>query len=416
VEIKLENIGEVNYLFRLLIVRKRKWIFSSLLVLLLAAVAGCQSIGYYKQAFSGQMEMLSNKQPIPELIENANTSPKLKEKFQLVLALRNFAETKLHLPAGKQYLSYVDLHRSNVVWNVYAAPELSLKPTSWWFPIVGSVTYRGYFSEPAAMNYAEKMKKKGLDVYVGGVDAYSTLGWFNDPVLNTFIGDSERRLASLIFHELAHQCVFFSGDTEFNEAFATAVAEEGLRRWLVEKNDPAALKKYQVELTRKKQFVDLITDARNHLKKVYGDFELKTNRTISVLTDAQKRAEKKLILEKLRADFAKLKIQWGGFEGYDEWFEGPLNNAQLNTVATYYDLVPAFHELIEENGGDLNKFYAQMKKLSFTSKEKRHQTLAKVILSGRDDFFAAPNSHSKGANLPMSAAAPLRQSPAVFAR
>ena len=392
----------MNYSFCLSIVRKRKWFIGSLLVLLAAVLAGCQSIGYYKQAIAGQMEMLSNQQPLPGLIKNPDTSPKLKEKFRLVLALRQFAEKKLSLPVGQHYLRYVDLHRSNAVWNVYAAPELSLKPKSWWFPVVGSVTYRGYFSEAAANTYAAKMRKKGLDVYVGGVDAYSTLGWFNDPVLNTFIEDSERRVASLIFHELAHQRVFISGDTEFNEAFATAVAEEGLRRWLLEKNDPAVLQKYQVELARKKRFVDLIGNARRQLESIYGDLDVEKPVNASAETDSSKREKKKLVLKQLREDYAQLKQEWGGYSGYDEWFDEPINNAQLNTVATYYDLVPAFHQFITENGGQLDKFFGQVKTFSRMSKEKRHRALAEIKISGPGQFFAPPPPPSKKvATLPM---------------
>ena len=397
----LENASEVNYLIGRLFARKNKWWFGSLLILLAAVLAGCQSVGYYKQAISGQMEILSAQQPLPDLIRNPDTSPDLKEKFELVLALRKFAETKLHLPVGKHYLRYVDLHRSNVVWNVDAAPEFSLQPKSWWFPVVGSVTYRGYFSEAAAMAYAAKMRTKGFDVHVGGVDAYSTLGWFNDPVLNTFIGDSERRLAALIFHELAHQRVFISGDTKFNEAFATAVAEEGLRRWLLEKNDPVALQNYRAELARKKQFVDLIRNARTGLEVIYGESGEAEARSRSTDTDPVKREKKRIVLQKLREDYGRLKQEWGGHKGYDEWFEGPLNNAQLNTVATYYDLVPAFHQLLTDHGGQLDQFFTGVKTFSRMSKGKRHRALAELKISGASPFFATPPPPRKDGVLPM---------------
>jgi predicted aminopeptidase len=374
--------------------RFRKWIFSSLLVLALAAVAGCQSIGYYKQAVSGQVQMLSNQQPLSKLIADSETKPALKEKFRLILALREFAEANLGLSAGGRYLSYVDLHRSNAVWNVYAAPELSLKPKSWWYPVVGSVTYRGYFSEKDAEKYAAKIRKKGFDVYVGGVDAYSTLGWFKDPVLNTFIDDSERRLAALIFHELTHQRLFISGDTEFNEALATAVAEEGLRRWLLEKNDSVALEKYHAELKRKKQFVDLIQKTRRQLKSVYEKFPADSQ-------PAMAREQKKIILNQLRADYAKLKQEWNGHSGYDDWFAGPLNNAQLNTVSTYYDLVPVFRKMIDDDGGDLKRFFSGAKKFAQMSKEKRHDALAQLKLKQSQQFLAAPNSSKPIVNPPL---------------
>ena len=375
--------------------RFRKWIFSSILVLVMAAfVVGCQSIGYYKQAISGQMAMLSNRQPLSELIADSNTKPELKEKFRLILALRSFAEEKLNLSAGKRYLSYVDLHRSNAVWNVYATPEFSLKPKSWWYPVVGSVTYRGYFSEQAARDYAQKIRQKGFDVYVGGVDAYSTLGWFNDPVLNTFIDNSERRLASLIFHELTHQRLFISGDTEFNEALATAVAEEGLRQWLVAKNDPVALEKYTAEIQRKKQFVDLIRETRRKLDAVYA----------SAPADASPlalREQKEAVLKGLRETYLKMKENWNGYSGYDEWFDGPLNNAQLNTVSTYYDLVPVFRSMIDKQGGDLKGFFDEAKKFAGMSKEKRHQTLVALKIKQHEQVLAVPNSPTPAASLPL---------------
>jgi predicted aminopeptidase len=409
---KIGNIRE-RELSKPPVVRIKKWIFSSLLLLTLAVVVGCQSIGYYKQAISGEMQLLLHKQSIPELVKNPGTPSKLKQKLELILALRDFAKDKLRLPIDKDYLTYVDLHRSNAVWNVYAAPELSLKPKMWWYPVVGSVTYRGYFSEKKAESYAAKLRKKGLDVYVGGVDAYSTLGWFKDPVLNTFIDESDRQLAGLIFHELTHQRLFIAGDTEFNEALATAVSEEGVRRWLTEKNDSAGLEKYRVQLHRKKQFVDLISDTREQLEKIYGDDESAKDDSPEII--AQKRREKQKVIEQLRANYVKLKAEWGGYSGYDEWFDGPLNNAKLNTVATYYDLVPAFHELIARNNGNLEKFFAQMKKLSHVSKKKRHRILDNVTSGGRDSFFAAPQSR-KAADLPVSKVVAPTQSPAISAR
>ena len=391
----------MGYLTDLFIVRKNKWFFGLFLILVAAFLAGCQSVGYYSQAVSGQMEMLAHQKPLAELIKSPNTQPDLKGKFELVLALRQFAETNLNLPVGKHFLRYVDLHRSHVVWNVYAAPEFSLEPKSWWFPVVGSVTYRGYFSEAAANDYAAGIRRKGFDVFVGGVDAYSTLGWFNDPVLNTFIGDSESRVASLIFHELAHQRLFISGDTEFNEAFATAVAEEGLRRWLLEKNDPAAITKYHEDIARKKQFLNLIRTARTQLAAIYGEAQHETRRSDPAEMDPVKREKKQRVLQQLREDYAQLKQSWGGYSGYDEWFNGPINNAQLNTVSTYYDLVPAFHQLIADNGGELGEFFSQVKTFARMSKEKRHQRLAGINASGEDRFFAKPPPSKKGAALPM---------------
>jgi len=198
-------------------------------------------------------------------------------------------------------------------------------------------------------------------------------------------------LAALIFHELTHQRVFISGDTDFNEAFATAVAEEGLRRWLVEKSDSVGLEKYQAELKRKKQFVDLIQSTRNRLQSIYDNAHS---------NESTKYAQKKLIFQRLQEDYTKLKAEWGGHTGYDDWFSGPINNAKLNTVSTYYDLVPTFHQLIQNNDGDLTKLFSQMKQFARMSKEKRHQTLAAVKITGPNQFFAAPDFPTQAASLP----------------
>lgn len=342
-------------------------------------LCGCQTFSYYGQAIRGQYQMVSDRQPIEKLIAADSTEEKLKDKFELILELRKFAESDLDLHTDGHYLNYVDLHRSNVVWNVYAAEELSLKPKTWWYPIVGKLTYRGYFNEAAAQKTAAKLRKDNYDVYVGGVDAYSTLGWFKDPVLNTFVNSSDRRLASLIFHELAHQRVFVAGDTEFNEAFATAVGEEGVRRWAKAKNDPSLLEKLEKDGARRKQFIELVLETRNKLKANY-----ESSRTVE-----QKRAQKSEILSDLRSKYERTKHnEWGGFAGYDEWFAGPLNNAQLNTVSTYYNLVPAFHQLIVEANGDMEAFYKAAEKLTKLSKQNRHDHLVQILRNTPDTSVA----------------------------
>ncbi|MBA4148315.1 MAG: aminopeptidase [Verrucomicrobia bacterium] len=332
-------------------------------------LCGCQTFSFYGQAIRGQYQMMSDRQPIGKLIAADSTEEKLKGKFELILELRKFAESDLALPTDGHYLNYVDLQRSNVVWNIYAADELSLEPKTWWYPVVGKLSYRGYFKEASAEKMAAKLRKQNYDVYVGGVDAYSTLGWFKDPVLNTFIDSSERRLASLIFHELAHQRLFVAGDTEFNEAFATAVGEEGVRRWMHAKNDPVQLERVGKDRDRRKQFVALILETRHQLQAVYESKEPVEN----------KRSRKAQVLAQLRTNYEQLKQEWNGFDGYDEWFEGPVNNAQLNTISTYYNLVPAFHQLIQEANGDLDAFYTAASRLTKLSKPERHQRLAEIL-------------------------------------
>ena len=355
-----------------------------LIVLLLLAVAlalsGCQSFSFYGQAIKGQYSILFHQEQIDKLVACQQTPERLKEQLELVGQLRAFAEQQLNLPVNGHYRKYVDVHRPYVVWNVEAAPEFSLEPKSWWYPLVGSLEYRGYFSENGAREYAERLKKKGYDVYVGGATAYSTLGWFKDPILNTFVFQSEGDLAETIFHELGHQRVFASGDTDFNEAFATTVGQEGARRWLKAKGDSGAYTNYLTESQRNNQFVHLVMSAREQLEKLYGDErtedgKVKATRAKRAVSEEQLREEKERILERLRRDYAQLKSEWDQNTEYDGWFGPQLNNAQLNSVAAYYDLVPGFGRLLELNGGDLEKFYAASDQLAKKPKRERQQFL-----------------------------------------
>ena len=344
------------------------------------SACGCQTVGYYGQAVRGQYELWSRQKPIESLLKSSATPVELKNRLSLILSLRDFAEKHLHLPANGHYLAYADLERRFVVWNVYAAPEFSLTPKSWWYPVVGSLDYRGYFSEQKARDYAHALEQQGFDIYVGGVTAYSTLGWFHDPVLNTFIHDAEADLAELLFHELAHQRVFIPGDTEFNEAFATAVAEEGARRWMESRNDAAALEDYRIRTRRTEQFVELVADARQKLSLLYTNhsdvaFGPPADKTIK---DSLLRAQKQEMLQGLREGYEQLKKEWSGSKDYDEWFHRSLNNAQLNTVDTYYRLVPAFKRAFSSNGENWESFYGSIQSLKKLEKSERRAALEKL--------------------------------------
>jgi predicted aminopeptidase len=346
---------------------------------LVVLLSGCSSVRYYKQAAVGQYEIFSKQQPIDEVMANPATTAALRQKLQLVLDLRRFAETNLHLETDGHYSRYADLGRRFVVWNVYAAPEFSLEPKRWWYPVVGKLKYRGYFSEKDARACAEQLKREGYDVHVGGVDAYSTLGWFKDPVLNTFLDDPPVELAETLFHELAHQRVFASGDTDFNEAFATAVGEEGTRRWLAMHGTPKQREQYEEDLKRKDQFVSLVMSVREELRRVYGEEVTEAGQPVPPSAPAsveQKRAAKSAVIAKMRAEYEKLKAGWGGDSRYDNWFKRPINNAQLGTVAAYYHFVPAFKRLLADNEGDLGKFYAAAKSMAGLTKDVRHGQLA----------------------------------------
>ncbi len=351
----------------------------SLLLVAAALLTGCQSVGYYAQAVSGHLQIVHRQQPIAELLQQP-TSESLKAKLRLILSLREFAAQELRLPVNGHYLRYADLGRSNVVWNVTATPEFSMTAKDWWYPVVGRLAYRGYFVEREARQHAAELAGQGFDVDVGGVQAYSTLGWFRDPVLNTFIHEPETELAELLFHELAHQRLFVSGDTVFNEAFAEAVGEEGTRRWLHAKHGELGVREYEDHLRRKSDFTRLVTGAHDQLAALFlaAGTSLKSSREVASrpgVEIAGLRVRKQAILDQLRRDYEALQATWGGRTDYQRWFRRPLNNARLNDVDAYYRLVPAFHRLLQEQGGDLEAFYRAVSVMGKLGKAERHRRL-----------------------------------------
>jgi predicted aminopeptidase len=361
------------------IIRRRRFLTVLLLAIIVAAVSGCQTIGFYAQAIKGQYRIFAHQKDIDKLIADPQTPEPLRKQLQLVAQLRVFAKDTLKLPVDGHYRKYADVHRPYVVWNVQAAPQFSLQPRTWWYPLVGSLEYRGYFSEKGATNYAKGIARKGDDVYVDGVEAYSTLGWFKDPILNTFIDRSEPELAEVIFHELGHQRVFARGDTDFNEAYATTVGQEGARRWLHASGKTNLLERYEAALRRNDQFVHLIMSTREELEKIYGDTLDKDGKVKAAKTPplppAPLKAAKERVFAGLHGNYATLKLSWGGYAGYDDWFAHAMNNAQLNTIANYYDFLPAFQRVLELNGGDMEKFYVEVERLSKMDKDQRHQWL-----------------------------------------
>jgi predicted aminopeptidase len=332
---------------------------------MVATLSGCETLHYYGQAVSGQMKILTRRKSIDRLLSAPETPQTLKTRLRIVLDIREFAKEALHLPIGNHYLSYIDLKRPYAVWNVFAAPEFSLEPKTWYYPIIGRTAYRGYFSKQMAIGYAEGLKKKHYDVYVAGIAAYSTLGWFDDSVLNTVIHRTDTGLAALIFHELAHQVLHVRDDTAFNESFATAVEQEGLRRWMHATQNQPAYQDYLLQRRRREQFIQLITRFRLRLEALYSQ---------TLLPD-DKRPLKKDIFNQLRFEYAQIKQTWQGYTGYDYWFKEPLNNARLISVSTYYDYLPAFIKILEQSDGDLEQFYGRCKKLAGLSKSERNHRL-----------------------------------------
>lgn len=341
---------------------------ATLLILLSIALVSCETVGYYSQAARGQLTIVFGREDIQRLIEQQDISDELVLKFSKVMDIREFAETELGLPVGGNYSSYVDIEREHVVWNVFAAPEFSIDPVNWCYPIAGCVAYRGYFSEQSALSYAAKLEEDGFDVYTGGVDAYSTLGWFEDSLLSTVLNRADYQLAGLIFHELAHQLVYLPGDTTFNESFATAVEREGVRRWLTKSNEESNIDAASLDYDRQQQFVDLVTDYRDRFELLYGQD----------VPEPSMRSKKAQLQQAMRDEYAVLKQQWQGYAGYDGWFSRSLNNAQLSTVASYNDLLPFFAAVFEQSNQDFSAFYAEVSRIADLSEQERDELVAAI--------------------------------------
>jgi len=352
-----------------------------------AVAAGCSTLSYYGQAINGHLDVVRRAEPIAARIADPATPPELRAKLERVVAIREFASRELALPDNGSYRAYADIGRPYVLWNVFAAAEFSVEPQQSCFPVAGCVAYRGYYRQAAADAYGAGLRKDGYDVHVYGVPAYSTLGWFDDPVLNTFVRYPDAELARLVFHELAHQVVYVKGDTVFNESFAVAVEEEGVQRWLASHGTPAERDAYAAARQRRADFVRLVLRYREKLDAFYRE----------TLPAAAKREGKRERLAQMEADYRALKASWGGFAGYDRWFDGGVNNAKLASVATYEELVPAFRALLVRANGDLPRFYAAVKALGKLDKPERDRSLAALMRGAPASAAgAAPVSQSKG--------------------
>lgn len=343
---------------------------TALLTLLGGCSAWSDGPGYYWQSMAGHLAVMREARPIRELLAQPGIDPALRHKLEQVLEIRRFASADLALPANGSYTEYADLKRPFVVWNVFATPELSMKLQEWCFPVAGCVTYRGYYDRQDAERFAAKLRADGLEAFVRGVPAYSTLGWTEwlggDPLLSTFIRYPQGELARLVFHELAHQVVYVRDDTVFNESYATAVERLGVARWLAEQADAAARAEYEAFDARRRDFRALVHAARDDLRAIYDD---------AALDDGAKRAAKADRMARLRADHARVKTErWDGFAGYDRWFE-QANNAALGIQAAYDELVPDFERLFEREGRDFARFHAAVRELARLPKAERLATL-----------------------------------------
>jgi len=352
-----------------------------LAVTLCLLVAGCTSIAYYAQAVGGQIRLMAGTRPIAEVVSDASTDPQLRQQLESAIAIREFASSELALPNNGSYRSYADLGRPFVVWNVFAAPEFSVEPQQWCMLFAGCVNYRGYYDKNNAERFAMELSQEGMDAYVGGVRAYSTLGYFNDPVLNTFLRFGDEEVAQIIFHELAHQIVYAEADSAFNESFATTVENEGMRRWLARSSSPERLGDFERQQERKVQFHQLVTDSRDKLRAIYAS---------SLAADAKRHAKMEVFTEMKRA-YAGLKVSWGGHGDYDRWFNQPLNNATMGSVSLYTKWVPAFQAMLEREGGNLPNFYLHVAELAHLPNTERTAALNQFLPGSTVSAEILPN-------------------------
>ena len=318
---------------------------------------GCESLGFYRQAALGQLDLLQRSKPIRTVLDDPATSPQLRTRLQRIQLMLRFAEDELQLRVADRYQRYVALGRDYVVWNVFAAPPLDMRSEQWCYPLVGCAPYRGYFDEADARALAARYQENGFDTYVGGVSAYSTLGWFDDPLLSSFVSYREPALANLLFHELAHSEVWLKGDVAFNESFASFVGLEGARAWLAESPEGSRQERYarwrlgQAEWARFKAFA---LAAKADLANLYQQ-------------------QSGTVGERLRQR-DELRDHWQGCYSanlsllgngrFDPLMGDRLNNALLLSLSTYEDWVGAFAQMFTEVSGDWSDFYAQVAALA----------------------------------------------------
>lgn len=326
-------------------------------------LSGCSTVSYYQQLALGQYELLQARQPVSQLLADPSTPQPLRQRLAVAQAARTFASAHLQLPDNPSYRAYADIQRPYAVWNLFATDELSLAPQLSCFPIAGCVAYRGYYHEADAHAAALLLKQQGLDTYVAGVEAYSTLGWFDDPLLSSMLHWNDQRLAALIFHELAHQRLYAQDDTPFNESFASFVEQQGLRQWLASRGEAEldGLGRRQRE-----QFIALLLASRERLTRLYA----------SDLPTAALRAGKQAEFARLRADYQQLRErQWAGDGRYDGWINAPLNNAKLLPFGLYEQWLPAFSALFKQCAGAWSCFYLRAEQLAALPLAERNAAL-----------------------------------------
>ncbi|MFB3302594.1 aminopeptidase [Pseudomonas sp. AMR01] len=334
-------------------------------------LSGCSSVSYYSQLASGQWQLLRAREPVSEVIADPSRPQLLRDHLVQSQKARAFASEHLHLPDNQSYRLYADIGRPYVVWNVFATQEFSLSPVTHCFPIAGCVAYRGYYNQGAARGEAALLKQRGMDVSIGGVEAYSTLGWFNDPIVSSMMSWGDERLATLIFHELAHQRFYVKDDTEFNESYANFVEQEGTRQWRAARGLPPIS---DAALQQRDQFIRLVLDTRKRLEALYAQ----------PLAAQAMRQAKAAEFERLRSEYRRMRdSQWGGDKRYDVWINQPMNNARLLPFGLYDQWVPAFAALFRQVDGDWVRFFAAVEKMGGLPVEQRKAALKQLEISDR---------------------------------
>ena len=327
-------------------------------------IAGCQA-GYYAHLVQGQYDLLSRREPIARVLARPDTDARLKLRLERALDARAFASRELLLPDNGSYRQYADLQRPYALWNVFATPEFSMAPREWCYVFAGCFAYRGYYVLEEARAEAEALRAAGFDAHVGGVPAYSTLGWFDDPILNTVLA-TEESLVGTMFHELAHQHFHVRDDTAFNESFATFVEHEGLRQYF--RDEPARLEALTRRQRRDREFVGLVLAARNRLAQVYAEG----------LAPDEMRSRKAQEFERLRREYAAAKIAWGGDDAYDGWMAGELNNARLLPFGLYHQWLPSFAALFARSDRQWATFYREVDALADIDPPERKRRLEEL--------------------------------------
>ena len=336
------------------------------LAALLACVplAGCATLSWYGEAAIGQMRILAARRPVVEVLKDPATPPTTAANLTRAGAILEFAAHDLGLPVGDRYRTYVELDREAVVWNVFAAPEFSLTPHRWCYPVVGCAVYRGFFDRDGAQREAASFAARGFDVHVGPVAAYSTLGWFDDPLLSTFIGYSDERLAELLFHELAHGELFVPGDSAFSEAFATFVGREGTSAWLsATGRDPEP---YLAAKQAARRRADFFRAWRERLRTLYA----------VDLPDDQRRLLKGALFDAMRACYAERRQRFGA--GFGGTLPASLNNARLAAAGAYEDRTPAFAALFAHADRNWRAFYRAAREIADREPDGRDQALGNL--------------------------------------